>query len=263
MFKFLQNLFRSKPATPHQTEPTPEPEPAPTPETEKTGSVPVPNPQPATPPLPEREAEVLVQFNTNQGETLRPAVIMKTKLGAYLSLHIPVIQNYTFITLTGLTTRVTSVQQVVQLIYAPTKAAPVAIYCFDYDTNRLLGAPQFIDGNRDEPYHIELPHLPGYQLHFLAGDRDGIFTDITQTLVAYYRHDNWRLVQPVYYRVRIKHRTAVYPEPRVANPYPEALPAGSVWKVFKEVQVHHHTWLSLGGNEWIQATVATQLPENK
>ncbi|USS92928.1 MucBP domain-containing protein [Fructilactobacillus ixorae] len=259
MFKFLQNLFQSKPATPHQPEPTP----APNPETEPPASGSVPTPQPSKPPRPEREAEVLVQFVTNQGKTLRPAVIMKTRLGAYLSLHIPVIPNYTFITLTGLTTRVTSLNQVVQLVYAPTKAAPVAIYCFDYDTNRLLGAPHFIDGNRDEPYHIELPHIPGYQLHLLAGDRNGNFTDTTQTLVAYYRHEHWRLVQPVYYRVRIKHRTAVYPKPHVANPYPEALPAGSVWKVFKEVQVHEHTWLSLGGNEWIQATVATRLPENK
>ncbi|MEN3245113.1 MucBP domain-containing protein [Fructilactobacillus sanfranciscensis] len=204
-------------------------------------------------------ATILVKFlNANQDE-LRSQLIFKSYLGEPLRLTIPQFKNYIFKKIEGMTSIVVATQQTIIIHYKKKLGKPVMVYCFDYDNNTLLKVPEFMTGEINEHYQVKIPAILGYQLHISIGDLDGIFNNEPQNVILYYRHDNWKLVQPVNYLVKIKLPAVVYSHALEKSNYDFKLPVGSVWKVFKEVHTNEQTWLSLGGAEWIKQEYVTKI----
>lgn len=204
-------------------------------------------------------ATVLVKFIDKQQKELRPQLILKGFLGDSLKLTIPNLSGYLLQKIDGMSSKISAPKQTITVHYQSALGQPVMIYCFDYDTNQLLGNPQFMTGPLTQNYHVPLPKIAGYQLHFSIGNQTGTYTHEPQNVILYYRRNDWKIVQPVNYLVKIKASTLVYQDPITQTQYDFKLPTGSVWKVFKEVHTNQGTWLSLGGAEWVKQDYVSRI----
>lgn len=204
-------------------------------------------------------ATVLIKFVDEQQQALKSPLIFKGRLGDPLNLTVPNLTGYLFQKIDGLSSKINATQQTITIHYQKELGQPVMIYCFDYDTNQLLSTPTFMTGPLNEAYQVVLPPINGYQIHFSLGQQTGVYTHEPQNVILYYRRNNWKIVQPVNYLVKIKSSTQVYPDPFQKTPYAFKLPTGSVWKVFKEVHTNDTTWLSLGGAEWVKQAYVSRI----
>ncbi|ANZ57980.1 hypothetical protein BGL34_02485 [Fructilactobacillus lindneri] len=205
---------------------------------------------------------IFVNIVDENKKLLKSPLIIKTYLGNSIHIDIPSIHNYTFKNVSGISSTVIIPNQVITLHYVKDMGKPVMIYCFDFDTGKLLKTPEFITGKLEDPFNLKLPQLKDYKLNLLVGDLKGQFTNKSQNIICYYRHANWKIVQPVNYQVKIAIKTKVYQDPNEKIPYDIQLPIGSIWKVFKEVKTNQTLWLSLGGAEWIKADDVKLITKN-
>ncbi|MCL0329723.1 MucBP domain-containing protein [Apilactobacillus xinyiensis] len=172
-------------------------------------------------------------------------------VGQHINLSIPNFKNYIMEYIHGFNSIFTNDNQNITICYRLRNAAPIAIYYVDFDTYNILKCPDYLFGTWGSKYHVSAHKIDGYKLHTYTGWPSGLFNDVSDNVIFYYRNANWQNVKLVNYFVRLNLYTNVYNNPS-GNVLRTKLPANSTWKVFLEIKTFNETWLNLGGNQWIQ-----------
>ncbi|KID41332.1 MucBP domain-containing protein [Fructilactobacillus fructivorans] len=199
-----------------------------------------------------KPSTVLMEFVDQAGNQLKPTEIISGSIGDPINFIVPQIKNYILVNIDGLTRKMRTSNQLIKFHYMPKLGQPVSVYCFDFDTFRLLQTPIIVNGSFHHHFSLQAPVISNYDLHLSIGDLNGQFTEKPQNIILYYRRSNWKVVQSVNYLVKMKIPTSVYDSPQQNRKYDQILPAGSTWKVFTEIKTNQGDWLNLGGSQWVK-----------
>lgn len=206
--------------------------------------------------------KITVAFLDEQHHLLKPTEILVGNSGEPVKFTVPQFDNYFLTTIDNFTTVFLDHDQEISFHFALKNAAPVQIYCLDFDSHKNLRKLDLVRGKLGQTYEIKAPKISNYRLLNSFGATYGIFTRRAKQVAFYYRIQNWQVVHQVKYYVRLltEHPTYDFPDGQVLG---AVIPKTAEVKVFtKIVTTEGQEWLNVGGFQWInqQATVQIDAP---
>ena len=113
--------------------------------------------------------------------------------------------------------------------------APVWVYDKDIATGELLQEPRRLDGESGNDYHVSPVAIKQYEYVDSSGQLTGVFGNLPQTAVLYYRPNDWRAVHRIDMFVETLTKLPVYPTPSDLSPISTTISPKEYWSTHLRV----------------------------
>ncbi|MGO3498464.1 MucBP domain-containing protein [Leuconostoc falkenbergense] len=131
--------------------------------------------------------------------------------------------------------------------------APVWVYDKDIATGELLQEPRRLDGESGTDYHVSPAAIKQYEYVDNSGQLTGVFGNLPQTSVLYYRPNDWRAVHRIDMFVETLTKLPVYPTPSDLSPIITTISPKEFWHThLRVITSNGQFWYQIGDHHWLR-----------